>query len=286
MTSPVNRPTLTALSVSALSTLALSASVLWAPAASGNELVTRKTDSGSIVGYKHTPLMPWTANRYHVHDPDRPVPKRVTPGLPPTRPEAGSAPSDAIVLFAGEDLSKWKPASWKVQDGYAEAGAGSLETSEAFGDCQLHLEWMAPTTPAKHMMSRGNSGVILMGKYEIQIFDSHAVHAEQIYPDGQAASVYGETPPLVNACRRPGQWQSFDIVFTAPVFEGDKLVKRATVTMLHNGVLVHLNQEIMGPMAHCQIVPYQSHPPKLPLVIQGHGSPLRFRNIWIRPLER
>jgi len=133
------------------------------------------------------------------------------------------------------------------------------------------------------MMSRGNSGVLLMGTYEIQIFDSHPQHAEQIYPDGQAASIYGQTPPLVNACRRPGEWQSFDIVFTAPVFADGKLAKRATVTLLHNGVPVHRNQEIMGPMAHCRIAPYEPHPAKLPLALQGHGSPVRFRNVWIRP---
>ena len=112
------------------------------------------------------------------------------------------------------------------------------------------------------------------------------MHEEQIYPDGQAASIYGQTPPLVNACRKPGQWQSFDIVFTAPVFEGEKLVKRAKVTVFHNGVLVHWDQEIMGPMTHRRIDPYRPHPAKLPLVLQGHSSPLRFRNIWIRPLSK
>ncbi len=249
-------------------------------AAVGAELLSKKTESGTIVGYKDTPLMPWTGAKYHVHDPDRPVPKQVTVGPPEARP----APSDALALFDGKGLSNFKPSSWKTSADTVEAGHGSLETKAPFGDCQLHLQWAAPAESTGHMMSRGNSGVIFMGLYEIQIFDSHASHAQQIYPDGQAASIYGQTPPLVNACRGPGQWQSFDIVFTAPVFEGDKLVKRATVTMLHNGVLVHLNQEIMGPMAHRQIVPYAVHPARLPLVLQGHGSPVRFRNIWIRPL--
>lgn len=247
--------------------------------AAEHKLITRKTDFGVIVGYKDTPLLPLTGGVYHVHDPDRPVPKPVTPGQP------GEAPSDAIVLFDGEDLSRWQPSEWKVADGSVEAGHGSLETKEAFGDCQLHVEWMAPTTPPTRFTARGNSGVILMGQYEIQIFDSHPDHAEQIYPDGQAAAVYGQTPPLVNACRRPGEWQSFDILFTAPVFDEEKLVRPATVTMCHNGVLVHLNQEIAGPMAHSHIEPYQAHPPKLPLVLQGHGSPVRFRNVWIRPLS-
>lgn len=271
---------------SCLGLMALLGSTLWAATAVGNELISRKTESGTIVGYKDTPLQPWTGNKYHVHDPDRPVPERVKPGPVPAENGPGSAPSDAIVLFDGEDLSKWKPSSWKPSDGSVEAADGSLQTKDAFGDCQLHVEWMAPTTPPSHMMSRGNSGVILMGLYEIQIFDSHHSHAEHIYPDGQAASIYGQTPPLVNACRPPGEWQSFDVVFTAPVFEDDKLARRATVTMFHNGVLVHLNQQIMGPMAHRVIVDYRPHPAKLPLVIQGHGSPVRFRNIWIRPLDQ
>jgi len=263
---------------------------LWtiSTAARGAELVERKTPSGTVVGYKDTPLLPSTEGKYHVHDPDRPLPKHVETNPADTGDEPGKAPSDAIVLFDGRDLSRWKPSSWKVENGYAEVSQGHslLETKEPFGDCQLHLEWMAPTTPAGHMMDRGNSGVLLMGLYEIQIFDSHPMHAEQIYPDGQAASIYGQTPPLVNACRRPGQWQTFDIIFTAPVFQDEKLVKRATVTMLHNGVLVHESQEIMGPMTHRRIIPYQAHAAKLPLTLQGHGSPVRFRNMWIRPLSQ
>ena len=268
-----------------LSLVVLFALWLSAGAAFAHELLTRKTETGTIVGYKDTPIQPWTDGKYCVHDLDRPAPKHVTPGRASTEDCPVSAPSDATVLFDGEDLAAWQPSSWKVADGYAEAGEGSLETKEARGDFQFHVEWMAPTAPPEHMMSRGNSGVLLMGRYEIQIFDSHPQHAEQIYADGQAAALYGQAPPLVNACRAPGEWQSFDIVFTAPVFEDGKLTKRAAVTMFHNGVLVHLNQEIMGPMAHCQIVPYQPHPAKLPLVLQGHGSPVRFRNIWIRPLD-
>jgi len=260
----------------------------WAPlavAAPRHVLVEKKTESGVIVGYRDTPLQPWTGDKYHVHDPDRPAPKYVVPGRASTPDKAGSAPSDAIVLFDGADLSQWEPSTWKMEDGSVEAGEGSLVTKQPFGDCQLHVEWMAPTEPPKHLTSRGNSGVILMGTYEIQIWDSHPSHAEQMYPDGQAASIYGQTPPRVNVCRAPGEWQSFDLVFAAPVFEGEKLVKPAFVTMFHNGVLVHLNQQIMGPMAHAQIIPYSPHPAKLPLVLQGHGSPVRFRNVWIRPLD-
>ena len=254
-------------------------------AAQPHGLIERSTDSGTVVGYQDTPTLPSTGDKYHVHDPDRPVPKHVAPGSSDSPLGRAAVPADAIVLFDGEDLSNWEPSTWKVGDGWTEAGAGSLQTKKAFGDCQLHLEWMAPTQP-ETLMNRGNSGVLLMGLYEIQIFDSHPMHAQQIYPDGQAASVYGQTPPLVNASRRPGQWQSYDIVFSAPLFENGKLAKPAVVTVFHNGILVHLNQPIMGPMAHRVILPYRPHAAKQPLALQGHNSPVRFRNVWIRPLER
>ncbi len=189
------------------------------------------------------------------------------------------------MLFDGHDIAHWKTSAWAVKDGVLDAGHESLETQDAFGDCQLHVEWATPKELTDNFMNRGNSGVIIMGKYEVQIFDSWHEHPQQIYPDGQAASIYGQTPPLVNACMPAGQWQSFDIVFTAPVFEDGKLTKPPFITMYHNGVLVHLNQRIMGEMAHRDIVPCQPHAAKLPLVLQGHGSPLQFRNIWIRPLD-
>lgn len=249
-------------------------------------LVTRNTPHGIIVGYQDTPVMPWTDGKYRVHDPDRPIPQVVMPRpldqpLPPA-----PAPSDAILLFDGQNREHWAESSWTVAEGAFQAGSESIATREAFGDCQLHVEFMTPTSAPDHFMNRGNSGVLLMGKYEVQIFDSWHEHPEQIYPDGQAAAIYGQTPPLVNACLPPGQWQTFDMVFTAPVFEGDKLVQPATLTMFHNGVLVHDHQPIWGEMAHRQIVPCKPHPAKLPLMLQGHGSPIRFRNIWIRPLAR
>ncbi len=260
---------------------ALLGAALWTAFAPAAELVTRKTESGTICGYKDTPSLPWTDGKYCVHDPDRPAPKQVTPG-PVGDPQA--APSDAVVLFDGTDVAAWKPSTWKLIDGSLEAGSGSLETKQAFGDFQLHIEWMAPAKQDGHFMSRGNSGVLLMGLYEIQIFDSHRSHPEQIYADGQTASIYGQTPPLVNASRAPGQWQSFDIIFTAPIFDQGKLLRKATVTVHHNGVLVHNHQQIMGPMAHRVITPYRPHAAKLPLSLQGHGSPVRFKNIWVRPL--
>ncbi len=271
--------------VAAKCLVAVIAVAVCVPVVAAFDLISRKTAEGTIVGYQDTPLMPWTGNKYHVHDPDRPIPPVVIPRPVGSPLPAAPAPSDATVLFDGKDVGRWKPSSWEVQDGALQAGHESLESKEAFGDCQLHVEFATPTDVSGEFMNRGNSGVLLMGKYELQIFDSWHEHPQQIYPDGQAASIYGQTPPLANACLPPGQWQSFDIVFTAPVFADGKLAQPATVTMYHNGVLVHLGQEIMGEMAHRQIVPCAPHPAKLPLVLQGHGSAVRFRNVWIRPLN-
>ena len=244
-----------------------------------HELVYAEDGSG-VYGYKDTPTLPWCG--YHVHDPDRPVPKRITPGTPGTTDKVGTAPSDAIVLFDGKDLSQWEPTEWEVEDGCLVAvGGGSLVTKQKFGDFQLHLEWQAPDPPRGGRFDRGNNGVIVMGQFEIQIFDSYT---EKIYPDGQAAAIYGQTPPLVNACRKPGEWQTFDIIFSAPAFKLRRLVKRASVTMLHNGVLVHHNQEIMGQTGHRILPDYRSHVEKAPLRFGAHNNPVRFRNIWIRPL--
>ncbi len=244
----------------------------------GQEPVKSKDGTG-VVGYKDTPVLPWT--KYHKHDPDRPQPPVVLPGEPSTQDGAGTAPSDAIILFDGTDLPQWKPNEWKVENGELLCTSGNLETKQSFGDCQLHLEWQAPDPPRGPQMNRGNSGVFFMKRYEVQIFDAYT---EKIYPDGMAAAIYGETPPLVNATLPPGKWQSYDIVFTAPVFKDGQLVERATVTMFHNGVLVQHNTEIMGPCAWREITPYEPHPPKQPLQLQAHGNPVRFRNIWIRPL--
>jgi hypothetical protein len=239
------------------------------------KLIHAKDGSG-IIGYKDTPILPWCG--YHAHDPDRPAPPKVTPG-PPT---SSGAPSDAVVLFDGKDLSRWKPCDWKIENAELVAVSGQLMTKQAFGDCQLHLEWQAPAPPQGRMFDRGNSGVMLMGLFEIQIYDSWT---EKLYPDGQAASVYGQTPPMVNACRMPGQWQSYDILFFAPVFKDNKLEKPAYVTVLHNSVLVHHNQQIYGPTGHRILPSYDKPiPEKLPLSLSAHNNPVRFRNIWLRPL--
>ncbi len=242
-------------------------------------LVQAKDGSG-IIGYKDTPLLPLCG--YHVHDPDRPAPQKVTPGHLGIEEKAGTAPSDAIELFNGTDLSKWEPSDWKVENAELIAVSGNLTTKQAFGNCQLHLEWQTPDPPQGHMFDRGNNGVMLMGLFEIQVYDSYT---EKLYPDGQAASVYGQTPPMVNACRKPGQWQTFDIIFFAPVFKDGKLEKEAYVTVLHNGLLVHHNQKIYGPTGHRILPSYDKPiPEKLPLVLSAHNNPVRFRNIWIRPL--
>lgn len=253
----------------------IAGALLVTPTALAAELVYAKDGSG-VYGYKDTPLLPWCG--FLVHDPDRPAPKRVNVG--PALPSA-TPPSDALVLFDGQDLSKWEATAWKLVDGCVEALAGDLKTKESFGSCQLHLEWMAPANFKGPWSNQGNNGVYLMGVFEIQIFDSWT---EKIYPDGQAAAIYGQTPPLVNACRPPGEWQTFDILFTAPTFEGDKLVQPARLTLFHNGVLVHLNQEIKGETGHRIVPQYKRKVSKGPLLLNGHGCPVRFRNIWLRQL--
>ena len=244
-----------------------------------HELVQAQDGSG-VVGYKTTPIQPWS--KFHVHDPDRPEPPKVTPADSPLTERPAKPPSDAIVLFAGTDTSAWKPNQWKVEDGCLVATEGPMATKQEFGDCQLHVEWMVPPEPTDSLWNRGNNGVFLLGAIEVQVFDSYTT---KIYPDGQAAAIYAQTPPLVNACRPPGQWQSFDILFTAPVLtEEGNVAQPARITMLHNGVLVHLNQEIYGSTPHLRLASYDGISPRGPISLGAHHCPVRFRNIWIRPL--
>ncbi len=243
---------------------------------------------GPKVGFSDTPILP--GGKWHVHDGARPIPRVITPGECSTQHEPGAAPSDAVVLFDGKDLSHWRgrrgqPAGWKLVEGalVIQPGAGELVSAEEFGDCQLHLEFASPVPPRGRDQGRGNSGVMFFGRYEIQVLDSYQ---NLTYADGQAAAIYGQYPPLVNASRPAGQWQSYDIVFNAPRFKEDgSLEAPAYVTVLHNGVLVHNHTAVIGAMAYRAVGTYRRHGPKGPLVLQDHGNPVRFRNIWVRELK-
>jgi len=220
-------------------------------------------------------------------DHNRPLPAMVTPGAPSTQEHAGTAPSDAVVLFDGKDLSAWqqrggKPPAWKLGDGYFEVApmSGDLVTKQAFGDCQVHVEW---ATPNPHGVDQepGNSGVYLQSLYEIQVLESNR---NKTYPDGQAGAIYCQYPPLVNPSRPPGEWQTYDIVFHGPRFSGPALESPATVTLLFNGVLAQDHAIPTGPTDYMKRPPYKPGPAKLPLLLQDHGQPVRYRNIWIREL--
>jgi hypothetical protein len=222
--------------------------------------------------------------RWPIHDRNRPQPKVVDPGMNSTQDQVGKAPSDAIVLFDGKDLSQWTNDTWKVDEGTMLVGRGSTQTKESFGDCQLHIEWRTPTPPKGKDQGRGNSGVFLMNTIEVQVLDSYE---NETYPDGQAAAVYGQYAPQVNASRPPGQWQSYDIIFRRARYdEAGKLQKPATLTVLHNGVLVQDHVEVFGPTSYPPVADYKRGPDAAPIQIQDHGDPMRFRNIWIRPLEK
>jgi len=243
-------------------------------------LVHAAGEAGKIDGYTNTPLQP--GGKWTVHDPRRPQPVIVTPGTPSTQDAPGKAPSDAIVLFDGKDLSKFKKSNWKVQDGYVQVGGGQLTSIQEFGDVQVHVEWLASKAIKGSGQKRGNSGVFLMGKYEIQVLDCYE---NQTYPDGMTGSVYGQTPPQVNACLPQEKWHSYDIIFTIPEFEGKKLVKPAYFTVLLNGVVVQNHTEVRGPCTWRNLAKYKAHGPTGPLSFQAHGNPMRYRNIWVRPLN-
>lgn len=244
---------------------------------------------------------PWKATEQW-----EPVPPKVTPGT------YTSAPSDAIVLFDGRDLNAWHtpkydygvrmdhvesiikakvnhpehtPPQWTVKDGamIVNPGTGAIETKQAFGDVQLHLEFLAPVDPGKEGQGYSNSGVFFMGLYEVQVLNSYE---NETYPNGQAGAVYKQHIPLVNASRPPGEWQSYDIVFNAPRFSEDgELERPAYLTVFHNGVLIQNHVELKGPAIYIGKPYYTPHPAKLPLLLQDHGNKVRFRNIWVRPLD-
>jgi hypothetical protein len=256
----------------------LTAALPIASLAAGVLLGLARAQSDEPVGYEDTPHLP--ESKWRVHDKHRPVPRVVQPG------ECGSPPSDATVLFDGRDLEAWTasggPARWSLEGGAMVVnGTGSIQTRESFGDLQLHLEWAAPAQLEGESQGRGNSGVFLMGRYEVQILDSWQ---NRSYADGQAAALYGQRPPDVNASRPPGEWQSYDIVFRAPRFEGERLLSPARVTVLHNGVLVHDAEPFLGATTHRALPKYAPHPERGPIQLQDHGNPVRFRNVWVREL--
>ena len=239
--------------------------------------------NGEVWGFADTAFNP--NSRWRIHDADRPQPPSITPGETVSIP----APSDATILFSGKDLSQWvnrgangaeSAAAWPVRDGYFEAQGGNLSTRESFGDVQLHLEYAIPSDVTGSSQDRGNGGIIFMGRYEIQILDSFN---NRTYADGMMASVYGEWPPLVNVSRKPGEWQSLDIVFEAPRFTGK--VTPGYFTIFWNGAVVHNRAELYGtttPTMSPHV--YTAHDPELPLQLQGRAR-VRYRNVWIRRLK-
>jgi hypothetical protein len=210
----------------------------------------------------------------------------VSPGEDPVLP--ANPPSDATILLDGSSLEQWEsldggPAGWNAQGDFVQVvpDAGDIRTTEQIGDCQLHVEWATPETISGEGQERGNSGVFLMDRYEIQVLDTFD---NPTYADGHAGAVYGQQPPLVNASRPPGNWQSYDIVWHTPRFEDEALISPARVTLYHNGVLVQDDTELIGATTHGDVEGYHPHPDTAPLRLQDHGDLVRFRNIWYRPL--
>jgi len=208
-----------------------------------------------------------------------PEPMVVTPGEQNSLP-----PSDAVVLFDGTDLAQWENGeNWPVADGVAFSGKGYITSKPKFGDCQVHLEWSAPMPAKGEGQGRGNSGLFLMGIYEIQVLDSYQ---SKTYPDGQAGAIYKQTPPMVNVMRPPGEWNAYDIFWTRPRFNADGLLKSpAYITAVHNGVLILNHFELQGHTPYDVPAKYTQHADKLPISLQDHGNPVRFRNIWVREIE-
>ncbi len=246
---------------------------------------TAQAEAKPLTQYVDTPT-----GRWMVHDENRPAPEVIAPG-----PECGSAPSDAVALFDGTEASlanwtdtKGNPSKWVFRDGALESvkGAGYIQTKEPFGSCQLHVEFATPSRVIGSSQGRGNSGVFLQGQYEVQVLDSYQ---NKTYPDGQCGALYGRSVPLVNASRKPGEWQSYDIIYHRPIFDKDgKVTRKATFTVLHNGVLIQDHVELTGGTgwinAHA-VTDYKAHPDTGPIQLQDHGNPVRYRNIWVRPLQ-
>jgi hypothetical protein len=233
------------------------------------------------MSYSQKPLREGDPKLTEVWEPE---PKVVTPGK-----TNADAPSDAIVLFDGKSTDNFLAkdggaVKWKLENGFMTVvpDAGEIHTKQAFGDCQLHIEWRTPSEVKGESQGRGNSGIFFMGRYELQVLDSYN---NRTYSNGQAGSIYKQLPPLVNASRGPGEWQTYDVIFTAPRFEDDGSVKsQARITVFHNGVLVQNNKALWGGTQYIGIATYEKHGDKEPLVLQEHHNPVSYRNIWVRPL--
>ncbi len=236
-------------------------------------------------GFRDTPMLP--GGQWRVHDADRPQPAVLTPGTEP-----GAPPADAVILFDGSSLDAWRAtgAAWTLGDGILtvppRAGGkdSTLVTRQSFGDVQLHLEFRSPNPPTKASQDRGNSGIWFMERYEIQILDGYQ---NPTYADGTVGAIYGFKPPLVNASRKPGEWQSYDIVFERPRFGNDgKLLRPAYITAFLNGVLVQNRQPWPGSTVWRKLARYEAHGDTAPIQLQDHDSAVSFRNIWVRPLPQ
>jgi hypothetical protein len=268
-------------------------SLVWiACLTAGLPALAATNETEKIDGFLDTPMIPGTP--WHVHDPNRPQPPVVTPGA--TFSQNAPAPSDAVVLFNGKDLSQWQMVNgaaptWNIRDGYVETKTGGgLRTRGQWADFQLHVEFATPNPPSGTSQARGNSGILINGLYEVQILDSYQ---SKTYPDGQASAIYGQQPPLVNSSRPPGEWQTYDILFESPRWnDKGELIKKAAVTVLHNGVVTQNHYEYMGATdGISDVVPWRTlskypapHAPEMFIQLQDHGNPVRFRNIWVRSM--
>ena len=237
-----------------------------------------------VAGFQDTPMQP--DGKWHVHDPARPQPPIVTPGA--SFSENAAPPADAIVLFDGKDLSHWRDkktgesAPWTIEDGVMVSAKGDIATTNKFGDIQLHLEFCEPTPPKGDGQGRGNSGIYFMGLYEVQVLDCYG---NKTYADGATGGLYGQHPALANACRPPGNWETYDIIFTAPRFDaGGKVVSPAYATVTLNGVVVQNHQAFRGPTNWRTPGNYTAHDALMPLALQYHNNSVSFRNIWARPV--
>lgn len=256
--------------------------LLAAPLAFGQvpEKNERQPEQTSIEGFTDTPMQPPPNQQWHIHDPNRPQPEVAKPKY---KGKPVPPPKGTTVLFDGTSLNKWSNKNWKLENGAMIASSpGDTLSTELFGDGHYHVEWMVPAGLKGFDQKQGNSGVFIMNRYEIQVLNCWA---NRTYPDGTTGAVYGQTPPLVNACRKPGEWQSYDIHFKAPVFKDGKLVSPAYVTVYLNNVLVQKNTEIRGETCWRKLPSYSPHEATGPLKLQFHGNAVYFRNIWVAPLK-